>query len=457
MVENISRYYSNNESQKNKPISNMNSLIKLVLFTTLPMLFIYYFLSLASVDTNTPTPTPLPSDWLSGWSNRVKMTIDQTQIDANLSDFPVLVHLSPSSGIKGDDLSYIFKALGKDANRKKIAFTTSDGITQIYAEIEKWDTANNQAWVWVKVPSISDMVNTDLYLYYDITHADNTTYIGDIGSTPAEEVWTNGFVGVWHLAEQGNGINGKYKDSTSHHNNGIGGGGNVSKVPGLATGKIGNSPDFDGIDDIIVIPDNDDYSVITNHAISISFWYSLHKLNQSIDGAHWFSPLGKGDYSAPIFNAKHEYKFNFYDDPSLIDGVTDSDRTQRRSFYLCDNDSGLCAGNYAQYDYNYQGQIPPDVAGGWAYFVGQADNQYVYAYRNAILGHAPIDYINYSDNPIRLQHTDTPLILGSYGDSSNSGWLNGSIDELRVSKLFRSNAWIKADYNSQNDSLLTYQ
>lgn len=65
-----------------------------------------------------------------------------------------------------------------DANRKKIAVTKSDGTTQCYVEIEKWDHASKQAWLWVKVPSIRISVDTDLYLYYDKDHADNTDYVG---------------------------------------------------------------------------------------------------------------------------------------------------------------------------------------------------------------------------------------------------------------------------------------
>ena len=84
-----------------------------------------------------------------------------------LSGFPVLVYLSVSSGIGSTDVSAVFDELTSDANRKKIAITTSDGTTQCYVEIERWDDANEKAWLWVKVPSVASGAETDLYLYYD--------------------------------------------------------------------------------------------------------------------------------------------------------------------------------------------------------------------------------------------------------------------------------------------------
>lgn len=64
---------------------------------------------------------PAQAAWLSGWDKRVKLTADSGDIDANLSDFPVLVYLSTSSGRGPDDVSFVFDEVG--ANSKKIAVT----------------------------------------------------------------------------------------------------------------------------------------------------------------------------------------------------------------------------------------------------------------------------------------------------------------------------------------------
>ena len=81
--------------------------------------------------------------WLSGWTKRVKVTIDHTDIDATLSNFPILLYLSSASGRNAEDITFIFDEIG--ANKLKIAITTSDGETQCYAEVEYWDSANEKA------------------------------------------------------------------------------------------------------------------------------------------------------------------------------------------------------------------------------------------------------------------------------------------------------------------------
>jgi hypothetical protein len=102
-----------------------------------------------------------------GSGSRIKITIDHTRIDADLAHFSVLVHLGASSGRNHDDVSVVFDELAFDAGRKKIAITTADGTTQCYVEIGYWSDADEQAALWVKVPSISSTIDAVLYLYYD--------------------------------------------------------------------------------------------------------------------------------------------------------------------------------------------------------------------------------------------------------------------------------------------------
>ena len=136
------------------------------------------------------------------WRKRIKLTIDHTKVDAALADFPVLVYLSASSGITDADVTAVFDELGSDANRKRIAVTLDDEVTQCYVEIDKWDDANEQAWLWVKVPNVSHVADTVLYLWYDSTHPDNVGYVGDTGDAAAENVWEDSAVMVQHMRGQ---------------------------------------------------------------------------------------------------------------------------------------------------------------------------------------------------------------------------------------------------------------
>jgi len=114
---------------------------------------------------------PYEAPFLYGWSNRIKLTMDHTKIDSDLTDFPVRIHLSSASGINNADVSGVFDEV--EGGSRKIAVTTSDGVTQCYVEIEKWDALSKEADLWVKVPRISSTEDTVLYLYYDAEQSDN--------------------------------------------------------------------------------------------------------------------------------------------------------------------------------------------------------------------------------------------------------------------------------------------
>jgi len=187
--------------------------------------------------------------WLN-YVKRIKLTIDNTNVDGTLSNFPVLVKLSDSSGISSSDVTSVFTELGSNSNRKKIAITTSDSETQCYVEIERFDYSNSVAELWVKVPTVVSGTTTDLYLYYDSTQSDNTTYIGDTGDTPAQNVWDSNFKLVMHMAQNPNGdVVDAIKDSTSNANHGTPGG--SMTTADLVDGKIGKALDFDGGDDYV--------------------------------------------------------------------------------------------------------------------------------------------------------------------------------------------------------------
>ena len=113
--------------------------------------------------------------WLSGWSKRQLITVDSTYIDSDLTDFPVLVHLDNTTA------SGVFDELG--ASSKKLAIYLTDHSQQCYAEIERWDASGRKAWLWTKIPTVVSGSNTHLYLYYDSSKADNSSYVGTRGST----------------------------------------------------------------------------------------------------------------------------------------------------------------------------------------------------------------------------------------------------------------------------------
>ena len=144
--------------------------------------------------------------WLSNWDKRIKLSIDYTKVGSILYNFPVSVKLSSESGITNNDVTDVFYELGTNDNRKKIAITIGDGVTQCYVEIERWDHINEKAFLWVRIPELSDSADTVLYLYYDSTKDDNSSYVGDTVETIARNVWSNDYSFVSHMSTRYNSV-----------------------------------------------------------------------------------------------------------------------------------------------------------------------------------------------------------------------------------------------------------
>jgi len=228
--------------------------------------------------------------WLRGWSKRIKITISSDDVDEDLTDFPVLIMLSSSTGKNGADLTCVFDEVG--SSYQKIAVTTRNGI-QCPVEVVSWDDTGEVAELWVKVPSISSSEDTILYLYYDASHSDNTDYVGLTGSTPATSVWSNGYVGVWHMNES---TTDTVPDSTSNGNDGTVNGTLTGTVYGATwtTGKYDGGLNFDG-DDYVSLgqPSSLDFT----SSFTVSVWVKFNSLatEQQIIGRSdgwvlWYDP-----------------------------------------------------------------------------------------------------------------------------------------------------------------------
>lgn len=349
--------------------------------------------------------------WLSGWEHRLKLTVADTNVDGDLTNFPILVYLSTASGVGDVDVSVVFDELTSDANRKKIAVTTSDGETQCYVEIERWDDASEKAWLWVKVPSILASGGAVLYLYYDSSHADNTTYVGDTGDAAAQSVWDSNFIGVWHMGQDPNGDpSGGILDSTSNGYNGTPSGSMTSAD--LVDGLIGKAIDFDGSDDAIVttcpgIGGAGDRTVeVVFKAAATAATGGMVFWGNSVDGT----------------------KANF-----TIDATTGALRTEAQGGNLIA--STLVDDNTWRYGvFTFTGDNIDDVL---HYLNGASD---------AEGSHVSIAWNTGSVYPV------------NFGRQYSSGYiyLPVILCEVRISDTVRSAAWIKATHYSNTDAIITF-
>ena len=189
-----------------------------------------------------------PVGWLAGWSYRKAITIDNANVDSDLTDFPLLVKITADADI-GD---------GAQADGDDIRFTDSGGTTLLPYEEESWTGgAGNDATAdfWVKVPTVATAADSTIYAYYGKSDAAD--------GQDAMNVWDSNFKGVWHLP---NGTTLGVLDSTSNANNGT-----INGVVATA-GKVDGAGSFDGTNSNVDIGNKDIFDFGTS-PFAVSAWF----------------------------------------------------------------------------------------------------------------------------------------------------------------------------------------
>jgi hypothetical protein len=332
--------------------------------------------------------------WLGDWKYRRKITIDKTKIDATLTHFPVLLKLGSSVGISSKDVRSIFTEVGTSS--KKIAITKSDGETEIYCEIERWDNTNKLAELWVSKSDleIASDADTELYIYYDSTKADNTDFIGDTQSDKAKLVWDSNFKGVWHLDE----AEGALKDATSEENDGA----NSGCDQGV-DGKIGKAIEMDATSDRVTVSHDESLQITGNITIEAWIYYT--------SGGYYF-------VASKVFDKEFEIYF--------VQTTVEYAR-----WYRSNNKTEI---NYTM------------PVGEWFHFVVVDNGANALIYENGA-------QVGSGASRTGTTGTSDVNIVNRPG-ANNAGV--GKQDETRISNIARTAAWIKATYNAGNDSLITW-
>lgn len=330
-----------------------------------------------------------PSDWYGvTWTRRKKLTIAKEKIPGALAGFAVLVDLTDA------ELQAHAQGTGQD-----ILFTASDGKTKLPHELELYDSPTGHVLAWVKtwLDPASDHV---LYLYFGNGAA------GQQQNPTA--VWDAEYVGVWHLGEPtADGGN------TGTHANSVQGG-----VAGLQggnsqySGKIGFAQRFDGSDTIAIGAAN--AFAIGNSNATISAWIISAATSDS--GVVIYAPQSHvaGDQ---LFGLNHVAKKWGHDE-----GWTN---------YL--GVSGDATGTTWHHVAWTQEKDVSGTDDRWrVYLDGQEQGTMTVAGRADPAG-------------ATLRVGDG--LAGTYFTQR----LVGRVDELRISKIARSGAWLQACHDNQQD------
>jgi len=119
--------------------------------------------------------------WNTDFAYRKAITFNNSAISENLANFPMPIVFSSS---QTDFWSHVNRSTGSD-----VRFVDADNQTELYFEIEQFDTVNNVSVYWVQVPQVDSASTTDfVWLYY----GNNTCALDTYNNKT--QVWDSTFV-----------------------------------------------------------------------------------------------------------------------------------------------------------------------------------------------------------------------------------------------------------------------
>lgn len=272
---------------------------------------------------------------------------------------------------------------------KDIYFTAANGKTRLDHELQGWD--GKRLTAWVRVPSLAAKSPTVLYVYY-----------GDLLAAPVQKpagVFSSGFGAVWHLDDALPAV-------TIAEATGMRPGTPSFKTTTRVEAKLGSGLAFTGDDDFITFT-----NVLSgNQPHTISVW-----VNQKATA-----------------------------DPSAVLVVGSPIQNQSRWFYTHFMTPVMAIGFYSN-DWTTTTGI--DNAG-WTlvHWVFEGGNG-----RNRIY----VNGVEIAGSPQTLNDVNTQGATGFIGYAPEPAYgskmgLLGTLDELRIATVARSQAWIATEYANQS-------
>ena len=202
---------------------------------------------------------PLTTRAASGYSYYRSVTINSAMVDATLTDFPIAVAFTNASNktvANGGNIQNTTTggASGSLTVPADLLFCNDVACTVAYDyEIETYSATTGILVAWVRIPSLSDSVDTVIYMHYG--NSGQTTNQEDIAGT-----WVN-YELVYHFNS------GAAYDSSANQNDGTD---NASL--GLGSGILGDAAGFD-TDDYYSTPEDSslDFGSITDFTIETTY------------------------------------------------------------------------------------------------------------------------------------------------------------------------------------------
>ena len=357
------------------------------------------------------------SDTIPSFSFNKNIVIDHTKVVSDLQDFPVLVdiwdqdlHLNAQPD--GDDIAFLY-------NGQVIPY-----------DLELFDKQGNGTYAhlvcWVNAPHLSSVEDTTIVMVY-----------GDenLGSQEnPEAVWDSGYSAVWHLNDnpaqpQWDSAQADYLphqpqivDSTSHNLDGTTYG-TMTSTDSVG-GYFGDAIDLDGVD-VVNVGDYVDFG---------------NPIELQMTGA---------------FTVEAWFKADFIGNDYLV--VKSGESGYRGWDISFNDDSSISPSGWAMFRYSPDGVNTNIVgyervdAGQWYHVVGVF---YPSVFARFYLNGELVDEVT-TGIPASANDPARPVRIGRRSDNpGGTSYLDAIVDEVRISKVARSDAWIRTQYNNQKNPQL---
>jgi hypothetical protein len=321
-----------------------------------------------------------------------EISIDHQQVTTNLTNFPLLL------SINDPDLT-ICQPTGND-----IVFYDKLGENQLDHEIEKFDKTTGELIAWIRIPQLSNSIDTDIRMYYNNSNA--------IDTENKEGVFVI-YSGVYHLHDD-------FKDSSSNQNTGTNFGSND------VSGKFGDGQLFDGVDDYVTLGDQLEWKTNTG---TISAWIQHDGTEDPPPGQH----------------------------NVVLSGGSTKSNLQYWMVTTVPNDPNSAAYAYGGANRGYWSGINDMQSNSWHHLVWRCNGRTTEFYYDGVNQGSITNDVGTSngiwfDDWTGINRFD----IGMMYQQAYYGYFDGNLDEIRITQTPLNESWVLTEYQNQKSPSTFY-
>ena len=372
---------------------------------------VWLLVSAGSAPAESTIDTSKPAHWRNSRTITLNTSASGANVSGDVRNFPLAVTLDASNFDFGQ-----VTGGGADLRFSEDA----DGARLLPHAVEQWDLRGKTALIWVKVPIVrGNDASQAIHMHWANSGAPA------VSDSAAVFDKRDGFVGAWHLGEDGSNEPGAFKDASANAAHGTG----INLEPGsrAAEGRVGRGLELRHARGQWVTVDSDKRKLFDlTDRLTFSIWAKADSYANKGDPAKRALPgyetmFAKGD------NSWRLQKF----------GVRDWHKPPAELIEICVERApkgDLCVVGKADM-----------VTGQWFHLVGVHDQPKARLYVNGVL-----DKEETFDMP--WASGDHPVGIGNQSQFPQQGrsW-DGVLDEARVLNVVKDEHWIKLDYESQRE------